>query len=459
MTPHEITQYLDSFLNWETRSATEAPAPFKLERIRRLLKLIGNPQDVLKVVHVAGSKGKGSTCVFIAHILHSAGYKTGLYTSPHLKDLRERIRILGADSVGNDDGALFPDTIRWDRLGRVIEELRPAIERMRADTSLGHLTFFEVYTALALYHFHQEDVDFAVLETGLGGRLDATNVAASMVCAITPISLEHTEILGNSLGQIAAEKACIIKDRRQRVVLAPQEKEALDVLRRRCEEFGIEPLLVGRDIRYAFQGIDARGPVVHLKGCRGDYPDLRVSLLGEHQVVNAATAVGIVECLRGSGVAIERESISQGLREAFWPGRFEVFSKGRRVILDGAHNKASAACLREGVKKFFPGRRVVLVLGVSNDKDRKGIAEALCGLTDTVIATRAEHPRAHDFGDGELKEMFPGKECLRSRGIPQALALARERTGPEDVVLVAGSLFLIAQARDLLTAGSGYVSV
>ena len=489
MTPHEITHYLDSFVNWETRSLADPPALFKLERIRRLLDLIGNPQDTFKVIHVAGSKGKGSTCVFIAHILQSAGYKIGLYTSPHLKDCRERIRIveppglksaapslkqklfhnpyprtlspeilrkgLSADSVGQEEGAIFSDAIRWDTLARAIEDLRPAIERMRADASLGRLTFFEVYTALALYHFHQEKVDFAVLETGLGGRLDATNAASSLVCAITPISLEHTEILGSSLRQIAAEKAGIIKDCRQRVVLAPQERGPMDVLRRRCEEFSIDPILVGRDILYALQGMDEHGSIVHLKGQRGDYPDLRVSLLGEHQVVNAATALGIVECLQESGVSIGREAISHGLRQAFWPGRFEVLLKGRQVILDGAHNKASALCLKEGVKKFFPGRRVVLVLGVSNDKDRKGIAEALAGLpAEAVVATKADHPRAHDFDDGELKEMFPGTECLRSRGIRQALALAYERTGPEDIVLVTGSLFLVAQVRDLINVSS-----
>lgn len=438
----------------------DPPAPFKLERIRRLLDLIGNPQDTFKVIHVAGSKGKGSTCVFISHILQSSGYKTGLYTSPHLNDLRERIRILGADSAGQEERAIFSDAIRWGQLAKAIEDLRPAIERMRADASLGRLTFFEVYTALALYHFHQEKVDFAVLETGLGGRLDATNAVSSLVCAITPISLEHTEILGSSLRQIAAEKAGIIKDRRQRVVLAVQEKEPMDVLRRRCEEFGIEPVLVGRDIRYASKGGDQYGSIVHLKGRGGDYPDIRISLLGEHQIVNAATALGIVECLQESGVSIGREAISQGLREAFWPGRFEVLLKGRQVILDGAHNKASALCLKEGVKKFFPGRRVVVVLGISNDKDRKGIAEALAGLSaEAVIATKADHPRACDFDDGELKEMFPGTECLRSRGIRQALALAYERTGPEDIVLVTGSLFLVGQARDLIMAGSGYASV
>lgn len=157
---------------------------------------------------------------------------------------------------------------------------------------------------------------------------------------------------------------------------------------------------------------------------------------------------------------MDREAISQGLRGAFWPGRFEVFLKGRRLVLDGAHNKASAVCLREGVKKFFPNRRVVVILGVSRDKDRQGIAEALAGLSaEAVIAAKADHPRAYDLDDAELEEMFPGTECLRARGIQQALALAYERTGPEDIILVTGSLFLVAQARDLITAGSGYASV
>jgi dihydrofolate synthase/folylpolyglutamate synthase len=459
MTPREVTQYLDSFVNWETRSPLDSPAPFKLERIRRLLDLIGNPQDALKIIHVAGSKGKGSTCVFTAHILQRAGYKTGLYTSPHLKDCRERIRILNLDGVGEDREEIFPDAIRWDQLGKAIEDVRPAIDRMRADASPGRLTFFEVYTALALHYFFQERVDFAVLETGLGGRLDATNAAPSLVCAITPLSLEHTEILGGSLGQIAVEKAAIIKDRRQKVVLAPQEKESWDVLQGRCKEFCIDPFLVGRDIRYALKGGDEHGPIVHFQGRRGDYPDLRVSLLGEHQIVNAATAIGIVECLQETGVSIGREVISQGLRDAFWPGRFEIFSRDRCVILDGAHNKASAACLGEGVKKFFPGRRVVLILGVCDDKDRRGIGDALKRIVDTVIATKANHPRAHDFGDSELKEMFPGKERLRAKDIQQAWALAQEKTEKEDIVLITGSIFLVAEARDLIGGGGKHVSV
>lgn len=459
MTPREVTQYLDSFVNLETRLPTDSPAPFTLERIRRLLDLIGNPQDALKVIHVAGSKGKGSTCVFTAHILQSAGYKTGLYTSPHLKDCRERIRILNPDGLWENREEIFPDAIRWNQLGKVIEDVRPAIDRMRADASVGRLTFFEVYTALALHHFSQEKVDFAVLETGLGGRLDATNAASSFVCAVTPISLEHTEILGSSLGLIAVEKAAIIKDRRQKVVLAPQEKEPWNVLQGRCQEFFIDPFLVGRDIRFSLQGIDEHGQIVHFQGRRGDYPDVKMSLLGEHQAVNAATAIGIVECLQETGVSIEREAISQGLREAFWPGRFEIFFKGRCVILDGAHNKASAVCLGEGIKRIFPGRRVVLILGVCGDKDRRGMGEALEQIADTVIAAKANHPRAYDFGDGELNEMFPGKERLRAKDIQQAWGLAQEKTGTGDIILITGSIFLVAEARDLIGAVSKHVSV
>ena len=235
---------------------------FKLDRARYLLELLGNPQDQLKIIHVAGSKGKGSTCALTASVLRAAGYRVGLYTSPHLNNCRERIRVLGPLHPPSADEDIFPDMISEQELCAMLEAIKPCVARLHNEETFVGLSFFELFTALAFYHFHQARVDWVVLETGMGGRLDATNVAPSKICVITPISLEHTQYLGDTIAKIAGEKAAIIKDPLAKVVIAPQEPAARDVLEKRCVEFSIRPIWIGRDIRYkvASRG-DRSGPV------------------------------------------------------------------------------------------------------------------------------------------------------------------------------------------------------
>jgi dihydrofolate synthase/folylpolyglutamate synthase len=256
MTYPETLAYLDSFINYEKLAVYPYKEFFKLERIRNFLDIIGNPQGALKCVHIAGTKGKGSTCAFISYILKEAGYKTGLYTSPHLSDFRERVRILQPYRQGEEKAAEkgFEGMIPQEDLIRLMEYLRPQIEEYNKDSQLGALSFFEAYTALAFIYFKEQEVDLVVLETGLGGRLDATNTVDSLVCAITPISYEHTQKLGNTLREIAYEKAGIIKSSSP-VISAPQEEEAGIVIRNKCQEYGAKLYVVGSQIRYECRGL------------------------------------------------------------------------------------------------------------------------------------------------------------------------------------------------------------
>jgi len=286
MTFQEAQQYLDSFINHETHLGQVDPASFKTKRVKQLLEHLGCPHKDLKIIHVAGSKGKGSVCVLTASILQACGYKVGLYTSPHVNHYRERIRVLNPKStpgVGLGCSDIFPDCISEEELCSTLAEMRPAVEKTRLQKGLETLTFFEVYTALALCYFQKQKTDFAVLETGLGGRLDATNAADSIVAAITPISLEHTKILGDTITKIAQEKAAIIKDHRQKVVIGIQDAGAEKVLEKRCREFAIDPIWVKDHVTCEAISKDIDQQMFHLTTPKMTYGHLQIPLLGKHQ--------------------------------------------------------------------------------------------------------------------------------------------------------------------------------
>ncbi len=446
MTFPEAQKYISSFFNFEL---SPVPYPdrgvFKLDRVRYLLELLGNPQKDLKIIHVAGSKGKGSTCALTAGILRAAGYKVGLYTSPHLNDYRERIRVLDPSGAGSGNGEdIFPDMISEQELCAMLEDMRPHIARLQNQSALENLSFFELFTALAFCYFRHKKVDWVVLETGLGGRLDATNVAPSVISVITPISLEHTQYLGDTIAQIAGEKAAIIKDHRSKVVIAPQEPAAWEVFRQRCAQFSVDPIEIGRDIDYEILQENPSGQVIRVTGTKQSYPDLKLSLLGRHQAINAAVALGVVEALQDLGCVISKDAVRAGVREAFWPGRLEIASKDPFIILDCAHNRSSAKNLAESIAEIFPHKNVTLILGVSEDKDRAGICEELNRIVTRVIATKAAHPRAHGFSREELNVLFPGKPSMCLSSIEEALASVADSP---DIILITGSIFLISEAR------------
>lgn len=441
MTYPQAQDYLNSFVNYEWLDSYPYKSSFKLERVQRLLHLLGNPHRTLRAIHIAGTKGKGSTCAFVANILREAGFKTGLYTSPHLVDVRERIRILQ-----------FTEEISKKDFARLIEKIRPHAEKLRK-TRLGKLSYYEILTSLAFLYFKKEECDFVVLETGIGGKLDATNVASSLACAITPISYEHTHLLGATLKKIAAEKAGIIKftvqggtNRRPIVVTAPQRPAVLKVIRRRTKEAGADLYEVGKDIQIKEKSWSIFGQSFDVKGIFAEYSGLKIGLLGGHQIVNAALAIGCAESLCSQGVVkVSREAIREGLKKTRWPGRLEVISRNPGIVLDAAQNRASACALKNALNKFFKFRNLILVFGVCRDKDVKGILKELIPCASRIILTRAQNPRA--LAPETIKSFIKtnARPVALTQNPAQALEIARQSAKRQDLILVTGSLFLVGE--------------
>jgi dihydrofolate synthase/folylpolyglutamate synthase len=442
MTYPAVKKYLNSLANYEKNINYSYSKTLKLARIQDFLALIGNPQKSLRVIHIAGTKGKGSTCALVAYILREAGFSVGLYTSPHLHDFRERIRVLWPIVTSSKKTAEdFEGMISKKTLSRLVKELKPMINKYNRYSKYGQLSFFEVYTSLAFLYFKRRRIDFVVLETGMGGRLDATNAVDSLVCGITPLSFEHVQKLGNTLAKIAAEKAGIIKNNGAIVISAFQAKEARRIIRNRCKKFQAKLYEVGREIKY-FKS--KRGLVI--KGLKQDYKNLRLNLRGNHQVANAALAVGLVEGLSFHGFNLSAYAIRQGLYHAVWPGRCEVVGRNPLIILDGAQNLASAQVLKIAIKDNFKYRKLILVLGISSDKDSPGICKELDSLADEVILTRAATPRATD--PKELAGYFKRKLYL-TQSVKEAKLLAGSLVDKKDLILVTGSLFVVGEFRDV----------
>ena len=440
MTSHQAQQYLQSFINHENHLDRTKYSAFKLQRILNLLKNLGNPQNNLKIIHVAGSKGKGSISALTANILRESGYRVGLYTSPHVKDIRERIRVLKNTQLTINADDIFPDMISENELSNVLEEIQPSVEQVQARQEFGNLTFFEVYTALALYYFKKQQVDLVILETGLGGRLDATNAVDSMIAVIAPISLEHTHILGKTISDIAKEKAAIIKDRKQKVIIASQEGPAKKILKDRCSQFNIVPTWVDEQSTSVLVSQNMDGQIIDLSTVKEQYKQLFLPLLGTHQRDNCAVAVSIVECLKECGYSISLEALRSGIKGIFWPLRFEIINGKPVVVLDAAHNKASVEVLTDLMDKIFTDKHIVLIFGISKDKDKEAVLAELKKITKHVIFTKADHPRANHL---------PG-----ALSVVQALDLAYQESGINDVILVTGSMFVASEARQYLTEKS-----
>jgi dihydrofolate synthase / folylpolyglutamate synthase len=425
--------YLYSFVDYETTRSPNAPANYDLRRMDELLARLGNPHLAAPAVHVAGTKGKGSTAAMVASALMAAGYRTGLYTSPHLIDLRERVRV---------DGRL----ISKRDLMRLTERLRPEVEAVNARAAYGRLTTFELLTALGFLYFAEEKADFQVVEVGLGGRLDATNVLHPQVAAITTLGLDHTDILGGTLTRIAGEKAGIIKQGIP-VVSARQEAESLAVLKRVAREKDAQLILAGRDIivRPLKTGVD--GQRLAVDGRLGGY-NISLPLLGQYQQENVAVAVGILEVLAERGFHVSAESIERGLGQVRWPGRFQVIRRRPLVIADGAHNPAAAAELKKAILGYpwAAAHPRVLVVGSSADKDYTGVAALLGPLFDEVVVAKARHPRALDTGTLAAAFGPCSPRVEQADSVVPALERAVELAGPGGFVCATGSLFLVGEA-------------
>lgn len=414
--------YLDQFADYERLAPT--PEALSLDRIRALLDGLGHPERRWAAIHVAGTKGKGSTSALMASMLRAAGRRVGLYTSPHLIALEERIQIDG-------------QAVAAEGWADAVEAIRPVAARLAAPP-----TYFEMLTAIAYWLFARQGVEIAVLETGLGGRLDATNVVEPLVAVITPISWDHADVLGSTLTVIAGEKAGIIKPGRP-VVLAPQSPEVLTVLRAAAAARRAPTVEV---TEACWQVLDStvEGQTVEVRTARHRYREIRLPLLGAHQAMNLATAVTAVGQLPARW-DVPEAAVLRGAAEVRWPGRLQILGRRPWLVVDGAQNAASAAALREAVRALWPGQPVHLVLGISANKDLDGIVRALQPLTNDVLATQAQHPRAlsAEALAAYLVRWFPGVECAAS--VREAVARATRAAAPDDVILVTGSLFLVGE--------------
>jgi len=436
----QAEDYLNSFTNYEQiPGITYAQAGYSLRHLEELLRRMGNPQLAARTIHIAGTKGKGSVAAMIAGVLSASGYRVGLYTSPHFRTLRERITI---------DGGLISEA----DFAAAMAEVKPFIESMKQDTSFRQLTYFEALTALAFAYFQNKRVDFQVLEVGLGGRLDATNVVPNpAVCVITPISLDHTQILGNTLEEIAREKAGIIKPGCW-AVISPQPREAAQVITNVCREKKAKVVQIGKDVIWHEISGDLQQQSVAIDGRTGNY-QASIPLLGDFQLENTATSVAALEILSSDGFDISAANIAQGLAQLRWSGRFQILQQQPTVVIDGAHNVASMNRLVDNIKAYFPQKRILLVFGTSCDKDIPGIVNELVSLSPQVIVTQAPHSRAALLAvlaaEFTKRGIEPETRETVTEAIPRALSLASKT----DVICVTGSLFVVAEALDYFSVG------
>lgn len=407
-----------------------------LQRIEKLLDALGNPQDGVAIVHIAGSNGKGSTAAMVASILTSAGYRVGLYTSPHLSSYTERFRINGGE-------------IPLTQLEGLLAEISRVAKRLTQETGREHPTEFEVLTAAALLYFNRRQVDLAVMEVGLGGRLDATNVITPLVSVITHIALEHTVVLGDTLALVAREKAGIIKPGVP-VVSSHQDPEAAAVITKVCRRQGAELTVVGRDIHRGQVSLDDQGIICNPRGRNWHYRNLRISLLGPHQAENAATALGAITILREKGFSLGEENVRSALGRLTWPARMEVLGSRPTFLLDVGHNPDGARVLEAAVRSHFSGRRIIMVFGVLADKDVKSMASILGPLCEMVILTRPDSPRALEplAAVTLFQDLVP--MIMVEEDIGLALVLARKHARPADLILVCGSFYMVGAAREYL---------
>jgi dihydrofolate synthase/folylpolyglutamate synthase len=429
----ETTKYLYS-LGHETLAIK-----LGLRNTELLLESLDSPHNSFESIQIAGTNGKGSTAVVLDSICRAAGIPTGLYTSPHLVSITERIKIAGNE-------------IAKDSFARYASEVRTAAHSLIADGKLEALpTFFEQVTAIAFLAFREAGIRLAILETGLGGRLDATTVAGAETVAITPLALDHQEYLGETLAEIAAEKAAIIRPG-VTAIIAPQPPQALDVILRRCVECNVQPGVA--DYEAKIESVTDHGRfVVTFETNEGRYEKVALGLRGKHQIVNTAVAIRLAESLRRRGFEIPGTSIISGIETVRHPGRLELRSGHPSVLFDGAHNPSGAQALREYLDEFVKGP-LTIVFGAMNDKRLKEIATILFPSADQLILTRPDNARA--AGIGTLRDLAMStvatQKIISTQSVTEALQRAREVTPPDGLICVTGSLYLIGEIKAIMGA-------
>ncbi len=436
LTNYEVTK--DSDNNHELQISGRNRR-FDLSRVYKVLDSLGSPQDTGLIIHIAGTKGKGTTAALLYTVLTANGYNTGLFTSPHLHSIRERISVNGENLTETE----FAD---------VATTVNQVVQTHNTNNPNDKITTFEALTCMAFVAFKNSKVDIQIIETGLGGRLDSTNVVNSSIVGITSISEDHTEILGETLPEIANEKLGIVKTGAH-VVSSPQDSTVVPLITDFCNDQQASLTLVGKDIHVSRTSNSMLGQEFRVWGYVGDRPidhALRTSLLGEYQLENAAVTIGILERVRDLGYPVAYDKILLGFNNIEWPGRFEILKETPLVIADGAHNPYSAMRLVETLATDFPDMPVQMVVGLSEDKDGSAMARELSQLAKGVIVTKSKHPRS--MSTEKIEDFFweTGIPVRTESTIESAIDRAIIQTPKNGIVLITGSLFVVAEAREYL---------
>lgn len=405
---------------------------YHLERITLLMKQLGNRHLEIPTIHIAGTKGKGSTAAMVTSILTAHGFKTGLFTSPHLHHAVERIRI-----------GMKP--ISRTAFATIVEQIWPAVERIGTYGPYGGITWFEMMLAVAFVHFHESRVSFQVMEVGLGGRLDATNIVKPNICAITSISLDHTSTLGETLEQIAYEKAGIIKTRVP-IVAAPQSHEVLNILKDIAQRRNAPLVNVRANMKWSRTSSNQRGQNVAMHGNLYRY-EFRSPLLGDYQLENAATAISIIEALVPSGFPIDKRLVETGLQRVKWPARLEVISSiGPQLVVDGAHNPYSIGRLVKAVRELFIFKHLFIVFGSLTGHSIEGMVQELVDLSATMLIVESRHPRAAPMKSvASVAATFGVYVGHSATSVAEGLRKAFDMAEDKDLILGTGSLSVAAE--------------
>ncbi len=399
---------------------------FGLRKVSKLLASLGNPQKGLPCIHIAGTNGKGSTAAFIASILSKAGYRVGLYTSPHLTSFTERIKIINREISKKD----------VIRLTSLLKD---------KSKSINNITYFEIVTAMALCYFKEKKVDLSILEVGMGGRLDATNVVTPLLSVITNISKEHEYYLGNSLLKIANEKAGIIK-KNSILITGATQPTVLALFKKQCRTKKTRYYQLGKDISYKL----ANHNCFQYNGLQNSLVDLNVGLLGDHQIKNAAMALASVEIMRGKKYHVEDKAIYQGLSDVCWPGRLEVLRKSPIVVLDGAHNPAAMKNLKRSLFKNFSFKKLILVIGIMEDKDIRAMIKHIAPFAHKVILCEPNMDRAASTKIIAKKLQEWNVKYHQIKDVRKAVIYTLSIAHPKDLICITGSLFTVGEARKSL---------
>lgn len=416
---------------------------FGLHNIQRMMDLLGNPEKSLRAIHIAGTNGKGSVAAYCSNILQCCGYKVGLYTSPHLVKFEERI-------------AINRQQISEQELVRLVEKIQPIVMQVASENQGASPTFFEVTTAIALDYFAQNKVDFLVLEVGMGGRLDATNVIDAKVAVITNITFDHMQYLGDTLPKIAFEKAGIIKPGAK--VITGAQGEALTEIQRICRERNASLIVCPEDIAYQEELDDFEPGRFTIATEHQIYSHLKIQLLGKHQYLNATLAVAGIEALQSVYNLDCTPSVTKGLEQTLWPGRLEVVQREPMLVLDGAHNVAGVETLKAALEEIFDYDNLYLIIGIANDKESKKMLELLCPLATEVVLTAAKTHRAippetlltQIYDDVALGVKAKTQRVTIVKNIPDAIQYAVQLAGKTDLICIAGSLYVVGEAREVL---------